>query len=143
VSNRSCRGNIPSFLSFFSPINPALTTALTVSNDSGLIYVTDSSFNLVCIDATTGGVRWSDDGNRRSGYMAEPKLSEIEGQNSMVYIIETDHGNVRQHDASDGSINWASDCIDRTSTNKCQDSVEAEFRYVGCRESCRITLSCH
>lgn len=107
---------------------------MTLSNDSGLIYVSDSSFNFVCIDAATGNVQWSDDGSRRSGYMAEPKLSEIEGQNSMVYVIETNHGNVRQHDARDGSINWASDCIDRTGTNKCQDSVEAEFRYVGCRD---------
>jgi outer membrane protein assembly factor BamB len=103
---------------------------MTVSSDSGLIYVADNSFNFVCIDAATGNIQWSDNGSQRSGYMAEPKLSEIDGQNSMVYVIETNRGNVRQHNADDGSINWASDCIDRTNTNKCQDSVEAEFRYV-------------
>jgi hypothetical protein len=92
--------------------------------------MTDAAFNILCIDSETGNILWFNDGNRRSGYLVEPKLSEIGGEQPVVYTIEARQGNVRQHDARDGSINWDSNCNDRTNVGGCQDSVEAEFRYV-------------
>jgi hypothetical protein len=109
---------------------PALPTAFVVSSDSSAIYLTDTSFNLVSIDAATGSTLWSSDGNRRSGYMVEPRLSEIEGESGMIYTIETQQGNVRQHDADSGDLNWAFDCSDLTGESSCMDSVEGEFRCV-------------
>ena len=110
--------------------SPALPTAIVVSTDNSAIYLTDASFNLVCIDAETGDVLWSEDSNGTSGYVVEPKLSEIDGQTGMIYTIETQQGNVRQHVADEGTLNWAFDCADITGLSDCMDSVEAEFRYV-------------
>jgi outer membrane protein assembly factor BamB len=105
-----------------------LFTALAITNDNTLLYATDATFNLVCIDVATGEIVWSNDGGRKGGYMAEPKLSEVNGQISMVYVIETEDGNVRQHDGEDGDINWTTNCLDRSGIIRCRDSVEAEFR---------------
>jgi hypothetical protein len=103
---------------------------MTVSSDNELVYLTDTAFNMLCIEADTGDIRWFSDGDGDSGYRVEPKLTEIPGETPVVYTIESMTGKVRQHNALTGFINWESDCSDRTDQTGCQDGVEAEFRYV-------------
>lgn len=69
---------------------------------------------------------WTDtqDGNV---ILAEPKLAV---EDSVVYVIESTTGNVRQHDVISGSRNWEHSCADITGSDFCEDGVEAEFRYV-------------
>jgi outer membrane protein assembly factor BamB len=106
----------------------ALFAAMAITSDNTLLYTVDTTFSLVCIDVETGAIVWSSDGDRKSGYVAAPRISEVDGQTSMVYVIETEDGNVRQHDGDDGDINWLNSCFDRSGIIKCRDSVEAEFR---------------
>lgn len=95
----------------------------------------------------------------RSSYQTEAKLSEPIGLPAVIYVIEVRQekgffppcsrlcfahgdtcfldgaiqhltGRVRQHDALSGNRNWVFDCVTLTGIASCQDSVEAEFRYV-------------
>lgn len=68
--------------------------------------------------------------------IAEPKLAV---EDSIVYVIESTTGNVRQHDVISGSRNWEYSCADITGSNSCLDGVEAEFRYVSVAGlTCRV-----
>jgi outer membrane protein assembly factor BamB len=90
------------------------------------MFLPGTSSTFFCVRAQNGAPVWTDtqDG---SVILAEPKLAV---QDSVVYVIESTTGNVRQHDAFSGNRNWEYSCADITGIDACQDGVEAEFRYV-------------
>eukprot|EP00547_Thalassionema_nitzschioides_P010138 CAMPEP_0194229954 /NCGR_PEP_ID=MMETSP0156-20130528/44156_1 /TAXON_ID=33649 /ORGANISM="Thalassionema nitzschioides, Strain L26-B" /LENGTH=937 /DNA_ID=CAMNT_0038962519 /DNA_START=13 /DNA_END=2826 /DNA_ORIENTATION=- len=104
-----------------------MSTTMTLSSDDEFIFLTDNKVRLYCLRAKTGDIIWSNDGSAESGYSVQPILSEHPRESSMVYIIETMRGNVRQHDAATGEIIWEFNCNDLSQTRLCQHSVEAEF----------------
>lgn len=61
--------------------------------------------------------------------LTEPKVFQTDGE-SVVYVIETLDGRVRQHDIGNrGARNWEyNSCTDIAGVASCQESVEAEFR---------------
>lgn len=52
------------------------------------------------------------------------------GTANILYLIESMDGRVRQIDTDSGNENWQFSCVDVTGLDSCQNSVEAEFRYV-------------
>jgi len=97
-----------------------------VASNEGLLFVTGNSYDLLCYDSGTGELVWTDT-EGRSTYMSEPRVSEIVGSDSVVYAIEALNGNLRQHNAINGTRNWVFDCSNVTGVAGCQDGVEAEF----------------
>jgi hypothetical protein len=69
----------------------ALGSTPAVSSDLTRLYLNGASIDFVCVDATTGKMLWNDTSGF-SLHTAEPKLSEITGQNAVVYAVE-----VRSH----------------------------------------------
>jgi len=110
-------------------VNPSrpMISDMTLSRDNKFLFLTDNSFYMYCLETMTGKIVWSSDGNRESGYVVQPKLSEIPEESPMVYTIETLRGNVRQHNANNGYINWEFNCYNLSREKLCGHSVEGEF----------------
>jgi outer membrane protein assembly factor BamB len=119
------------FLNFFCSdpslfFSVALLTSPVVNVAESLMFFPGTSSNFFCVDAQSGGREWTDT-QGGSVILAEPKLA---AEDSVVYVIESTTGNVRQHDASSGSRNWEYSCADIPGSDSCQAGYEAEFRYV-------------
>ena len=95
-------------------------------SNTGLLVIAGNSYDLICFHSETGEQIWTDFLSR-SSYMVEPQVTEIRGNATVVYAIEALNGNIRQHDAWDGTRNWEFNCENLTGVVGCQDGVEAEF----------------
>jgi len=115
-------------------IHTKLFTALLVppvlSSDGTVLYQVGASTELYCIEAESGRILWKEDGGLRSVIVAEPRLVERADEDAKLYVIESMTGELRQHDALTGDIEWRVDCNDVTGIPSCSDAVEADFRYV-------------
>ena len=80
------------------------------------------------MQANNGMEVWS--ASVKSIIMNQPSLFTSAGGDSVVYIIESMDGRVRQFNAASGTDNWQFNCVDVSGIDSCQDAVEAEFRYV-------------
>mmetsp|Transcript_19097 Transcript_19097/g.21580 ORF Transcript_19097/g.21580 Transcript_19097/m.21580 type:complete len:1376 (+) Transcript_19097:201-4328(+) len=85
-----------------------------------LIPGVDSDF--YCFQSDNGRELWRDE--EGSQIMTRPHIWE--GDNPVVYVVESLNGRVRQYDLYSGERNWDYSCAD-ISDKLCQDAVEAEF----------------
>lgn len=82
------------------------------------------SNDLHCVQRNNGGELWVD--MEGSQITAQPQIWESFDQ-TVVYVVESLSGRVRQHDLFTGERNWDFSCADIGGLAVCQDAVEAEF----------------
>jgi outer membrane protein assembly factor BamB len=105
-----------------SPPLTAFPSAPILSADEEFLYLVGAGASVLCVATSDGSVEWSFVTDGLSA--AEPVLSEIEGEDPVLYTIETLTGFVRQFDAASGDVNWELDC---SVTETCGSNVEADF----------------
>jgi hypothetical protein len=104
-----------------------LPCAPVLSPDSALLLVSTPSPGLSCRDLASSSVLWSDTYNDLN--YALPVLSQVQGgADTMVYVIQSSLGTVRQYGLSDGLLKWEIDCATVTGNNNCDLAAQGEFR---------------
>jgi hypothetical protein len=115
------------FVLFFLFLSSALLSTPAITSDESLLFFPGASNNLFAVQGDGGREAWSD--SEGSAILTQPKVFEG-ASSSVLYVIESMDGTVRQHATADGARNWEFNCADLTGVDSCQDGVEAEFRYV-------------
>lgn len=110
-----------------TPKTPALLATPALSSDGSVLCQPGASNLMICLDADRGRDYWTVPVD--STVVTQPIFSEVNEQ-SMLYFIESSNGRVRQFDVVDGFQYWEFSCSELSGVGGCQDSVEAEFRYV-------------
>ena len=82
---------------------------------------------MFCLEADRGREAWT--AEAQSSILSTPIFSEVDGI-SMLYFIESADGRLRQFDAFEGFQLWEFSCSEVNGVEDCEDSVEADFRYV-------------
>ena len=104
----------------------ALLNTPAISADGSLLFLPSASNEFYCLESDSGKELWTD--AQGSPVFAAPRVFETNGA-SVVYVIESMDGRVRQHTANNGRRNWEfSSCTDNAGQPSCQESVEADFR---------------
>mgnify|MGYP002177331239 CR=1 FL=1 len=128
VSTGPLNGETRSLIFLFTSVFfSALLSTPASTSDASLLFFPGASNNLFAVQGDGGREAWSD--SEGSAILTQPKVFEG-ASSSVLYVIESMDGTVRQHATADGARNWEFNCVDLTGIDSCQDGVEAEFRYV-------------
>ncbi len=106
----------------------ALSITPEISPDGSQLYIAGASNDFYCMGSDNGRLLWST--SIDSAILNRPTVFSNTNVANVIYFIESMDGRVRQFDIDTASENWQFSCVDVTGLDSCQNSVEAEFRYV-------------
>ena len=102
----------------------AILNAPVIDSSGEILCAAGVNSDMYCLSSNNGRESWTDFGE--SQIMSRPVIWET-ADTSVVYVIESTNGRVRQHDLFSGERYWDFSCADITGLQLCQDAVEAEF----------------
>ena len=112
----------------FLPSRTAFVVTPEISMDGSELYLPGTSNTLYCLQSSSGQILWST--TVESLVLSRPVAFSSSNDASVLYFIESADGRVRQLSTSDSTENWQFNCASASGVSSCQDSVEADFRYV-------------
>ena len=112
----------------FLPSHTAFVVTPAISQDGSELYLPGVSSTFYCFQSNSGKVLWTTD--VESVVLSRPVAFSSGNDASVLYFIESADGRVRQFSTLDATDNWQFNCSSASGVSSCQDSVEADFRYV-------------
>ena len=95
-----------------------------LDSNGEILCVSGVNNDMYCLTSDDGREVWDDIGD--SQIVSQPQMWET-ADRSVVYVIESANGRVRQHDLYTGERYWDFSCADINGLQVCQDAVEADF----------------
>ena len=98
-----------------------LRHAPILSADNDMLFVVTHERKVFCLDAKTGGKRWSND-----GLIASPDVMRLSGDETILVTIGTDEGVVTQFSAQTGRILFQLSCHEIRDSEFCTMPIEGD-----------------